>query len=144
MPSYANFFKLLTDSQIEKLHENTLSLLNNPGMKIENAQMLKALQKKGALVDFTAEIVRFPSKMIEEVIEIAAKEEKTRISAIAVKSDYSSVKETDYPNMLTFSWHTPFKNRNPKVQASFGGGAPCIMTIKWHKIVMQQEMMYCE
>ncbi len=61
MPSYANFFKLLTDSQIEKLHENTLSLLNNPGMKIENAQMLKALQKKGALVDFTTEIVRFPA-----------------------------------------------------------------------------------
>jgi hypothetical protein len=43
MPSYANFFKLLTDSQIEKLHENTLSLLNNPGMKKGNAQMLKAL-----------------------------------------------------------------------------------------------------
>jgi trimethylamine---corrinoid protein Co-methyltransferase len=124
MPFYANFFKLLTDSQIEKLHENTLSLLNNPGMKIENEQMLKALQKKGALVDFAAEIVRFPSKMIEEVIEIAAKEEKTRTSATAVKSGYFSVKETDYPNMLTFSWHTPFRNRNPKVQASFGGGAP--------------------
>jgi len=26
--------------------------------------------------------------------------------------------------MLTFSWHTPFKNRTPDVQASFGGGAP--------------------
>ena len=26
--------------------------------------------------------------------------------------------------MLTFSWHTPFKNRTPQVQASFGGGAP--------------------
>jgi hypothetical protein len=45
MSSHANFFILLKDSQIEKLHENTLSLLNNPGMKIENMQMLKALQK---------------------------------------------------------------------------------------------------
>ena len=28
------------------------------------------------------------------------------------------------PNQLTFSWHTPFAERTPKVQASLGGGAP--------------------
>jgi trimethylamine---corrinoid protein Co-methyltransferase len=124
MLSHPNFFKLLSDSEIERLHENTLSLLNNPGMRIENTKMLEALQKKGAIVDFGTEVVRFPRKIIEEVIEIAAKEEENRISSVAMKSDFYLVKETDYPNMLTFSWHTPFRNRVPKVQTSFGGGAP--------------------
>lgn len=115
-----NFLRVLNDYEVEQLHEEVLKLLENPGMKIENQEMLMALKKKGAEVDFTGEIVKFPRKLIEETIELARKDEVERVS----KKASDSKTELGYPNQLTFSWHTPFRNRAPLVQASLGGGAP--------------------
>ena len=118
MKPLSQFYKLLTDNELDELHEKAIDLLSDPGMKFENQTMLEALQKKGAKVDFTAQTARIPKKLIEEVIEIARKEELERVSG----KDLAS--ETEFTNRLTFSWHTPYRNRTPKVQASFGGGAP--------------------
>ena len=130
MKPIKDFFKVLSDSEVEMLHENVISLLEDPGMRIENKSMLEALHKKGANVDFANEIVKIPRKYSEEVIKIAGIEEKDRTlkalkeQAILMRGQLRYLKETRYGNMLTFSWHTPFKNRTPDVQASFGGGAP--------------------
>lgn len=120
MQPLSNFYKLLSENEIEMLHENVLKLLENPGMKIENQALLGALKKKGASVDFTGEIAKIPKKLTEEVIEIARRDEKERVAAKTGDPD----SEIGYPNELTFSWHTPFRNRTPKIAASFGGGAP--------------------
>jgi trimethylamine--corrinoid protein Co-methyltransferase len=69
-------------------------------------------------VDLGSELARFPRELVEETISIAAAEERERRSAGSPES------ELGYPNQLTFSWHTPFRNRTPAVQASIGGGAP--------------------
>jgi len=124
MKPIKDFFRVLSDSEVEMLHENAISLLEEPGMKIENKSMLEALYRKGAAVDFANHIVRFPKKYIEEVIGIASQEEKERTRSGVSGQAIETVPETSYEKMLTFSWHTPFRNRTPDIQASFGGGAP--------------------
>lgn len=118
MKPISQFYKLLTENELDELHEKVVDLLSDPGMKFENQAMLEALQKKGAKVDFANQIARLPKNLIEETIIIARKEELERTA----KKDLA--RETEFTNMLTFSWHTPYRNRTPKVQASFGGGAP--------------------
>lgn len=118
MKPLSQFYRLLSDSEIEEMHENIINLLSDPGMKFENKNMLEALQKKGAKVDFAGQTAKLPKKLIEETIEIARKEELERASGKDLES------ETEFTNRLTFSWHTPYRSRNPGVQASFGGGAP--------------------
>ncbi len=146
-----NFYKVLSDNEIDKLHENAVLLLEETGMKIENDAMLHALKNKGSVVDFSNNIVKIPRNFTEEVIKIASAEEKERVNNAAKKSlkysynssvgfqksgnknsansqnsgkDLSNIMETSYEDLLSFSWHTPFRNRTPAIQASFGGGAP--------------------
>jgi len=110
------FVQVLSDSELDMLHESALALLEDPGMKIENETALKALEAKGAIVDYEAEIVRFPRNLIEETIDIARKEEIRRFS--------QGNTTVDALDALTMSWHTPFHERTPDVQVSMGGGCP--------------------
>ena len=116
MRPLAGFFRALSDAEVDQLHDSVMALLENPGMRIENKEILQALEKKGAKVDYAAEVARFPRKLLEETIEIARREEAERLRA-----DPSGVNS---PGQLTFSWHTPFAERTPAVMASIGGGAP--------------------
>jgi trimethylamine--corrinoid protein Co-methyltransferase len=120
-----HFHRVLSDGEVERLHESACALLGDPGMRLENRALLEALRRKGASVDLTAEVARFPRGLIEETLEIAAVEERERRKAAAeVRQSGSEASELSYPDQLTFSWHTPFRNRTPPVQASIGGGAP--------------------
>lgn len=110
------FLKVLSDEEVEKLHDNALQLLHNPGIKIENEEALKALKARGAEVDFDNEVARFPRALIEETIKIAGKEEEERFSL-----GHTTV---DAPNALTMSWHTAYHERTPEVRVSIGGGCP--------------------
>ena len=120
MRPMTNFYRLLSDDEVGILHEKALKILEEPGMKIENRTMLEALKKKGAKVDLEGEIAKIPPGLMEEFIGMARRDEINRVEKKAKDNDL----ETAYPDMLTFSWHTPFRNRTPKVQASLGGGAP--------------------
>ncbi|MFC2145020.1 trimethylamine methyltransferase family protein [Actinomycetota bacterium] len=120
MRPMTDFYRLLSDDEVGILHEKALGILEEPGMKIENRTMLEALKKKGARVDLDGEIAKIPAGLMEEFIGMARRDEINRVE----KKDQDNDLETAYPDMFTFSWHTPFRNRTPKVQASLGGGAP--------------------
>ncbi len=120
MRPMTNFYRLLSDDEVEMLHEKALKILEDPGMKIENRTMLDALKKKGAVVDLEGETAKMPAELIEEIIGMVQRDEVSRME----KKNKDNDLETAYPDMLTFSWHTPFRNRTPEVQASLGGGAP--------------------
>ena len=109
-----DFLRMLSENELEKLHNAALALLQNPGMKIENETALAALRGRGARVD--GERVMFPPELVEETLLIAKEEEEQRFSDGAVTADA--------PNALTFSWHTPFRERTPPVTVSMGGGCP--------------------
>jgi trimethylamine:corrinoid methyltransferase-like protein len=104
---------------VDRLHDAAVELLADPGLRIENPALCDALRREGARVD--AETVRFPRELIEHTVALAAAEERTRLRA----AGDPWARESAYPDQLTFSWHTPFRNRAPDaVQASIGGGAP--------------------
>jgi trimethylamine--corrinoid protein Co-methyltransferase len=111
----AQFFRVLDEGELDLLHEQALAILEEPGMRIENGGILKALGKKGAIVDFRTEVVRFPKRLVEEVIGIARREEAERAKSSGT---------VGAPDALTFSWHTPFMERTPEVRVSLGGGCP--------------------
>jgi len=108
------FLRVLSDHELEKLHEAALGLLQDPGMKIENDIALEALQSRGATVE--GERVMFPPALVEETLSIARKEEEQRF--------LNGVSTAEAPNALTFSWHTPLKERTSTVVVSMGGGCP--------------------
>ncbi len=146
-----HFARVLSDAEVDRLHEQALRLLEDPGMRIENTEILQALARGGAKVDLQREIVRFPPRLVEETIAIARREEEERVRAARAADGAedgarrsgrpgpeasvwrgsagaggaaAADSELAYSNQLTFSWHTPFRNRAPRVQASIGGGAP--------------------
>ncbi len=118
MRPLAGFHRVLSDLEVERLYEGALELLADPGMRLENQAMLRALRRGGAAVDLDALVVRFPRELVEETVARARAEERRRAAAGRAAA------EASHPDQLGFSWHTPFHNRVPPLQASFGGGAP--------------------
>ena len=60
--------KVLTDSEVEKFHEKTLDVFENVGIKVTHDEALKVLKKRGANVDDASQIVRFPRKLVGELL----------------------------------------------------------------------------
>jgi trimethylamine--corrinoid protein Co-methyltransferase len=67
--SYA--FKLLPDEALERIHHESLSILETLGVRIPNKQILNIFKKNGAVVDFDTQVVRLPRKLVEQVIRQA-------------------------------------------------------------------------
>lgn len=106
--------EILTDRDFEKIHDLTLSVLENPGMKIIDDRMLEALKKKGASVDFNKKTVSFNSKLINETIEL-------------MKNDLKNGRIPKYLNGVTSE-----KTDKQGIQAKFGGA--CVQYLDWeHK-----------
>ncbi|MCS7222202.1 MAG: trimethylamine methyltransferase family protein [Anaerolineae bacterium] len=62
---------ILTESQVEQVHQAALSLLENPGVLSESDLFLDLFEKGGAWVDREARVIRVPSDMIETAIRSA-------------------------------------------------------------------------
>jgi trimethylamine--corrinoid protein Co-methyltransferase len=57
---------MLTEAQVEQVHNATLEVLEETGVTMENTRALKFLEEKGCKVDHEAMRVRFPRKIVEE------------------------------------------------------------------------------
>jgi len=51
--------KVLSDEEINQIHEATLDILENCGVKMDSPKMLSFLEKKGLSVDHQKQTVRF-------------------------------------------------------------------------------------
>lgn len=96
--------RLLTDDELRLLHEGSLRLLANTGMKFRSHGFLDALDAAGAKVDRNAQVVKFPANLIEATLETVRK-------------------QRGIVPQLPLSWHNNFTlaDRPSKVTASFGG-----------------------
>ncbi len=112
------FLKVFDDSEINKIHEYTLRILENPGMRIHHDGMLVALSKKGAKVDFESNTVFFPRKLIEESIKL-------------IQADYKEGRTPQYLNGVT----SEFTGKNC-IQAKFGGA--CIQFLDWKNRIFRE------
>ena len=59
---------LFADDELQRLHETSLDILADPGMRIMAPSLLRALQRHGATVDWTKEGVQFPRSLVERTI----------------------------------------------------------------------------
>lgn len=63
--------RVLSDNEIEQLHERTLSLLATTGVRVDTEKGRKILKKAGADVHNRTGTVRFPRYLVEECIRLA-------------------------------------------------------------------------
>lgn len=61
-------FKVLSESEINEIHNASLDILRSCGVKILSAEMLSFLKEKGLQVDEDAQIVKFSRDCLEDLI----------------------------------------------------------------------------
>jgi trimethylamine---corrinoid protein Co-methyltransferase len=110
---------ILTTDELQKIHDYTIKVLENPGMKIMNNLMQNALEAKGAKVDRKNQVVKFTSSIIEETLEM-------------VKKDYTEGKAPKYMNGVTNS------NSGKGIKAKFGGA--CIQELDWENKIYRDPL----
>lgn len=64
-------WNVLSESEVEAIHERTLRILAETGIKVTHAEALKVLRRRGAQVDEQAERVRFPRELVRELLALA-------------------------------------------------------------------------
>ena len=63
--------RVLSDAEIERLHEKSLEVLQTTGVKITHKEALARLKRAGAKVEEHSGRVRFPAPMVKELLESA-------------------------------------------------------------------------
>jgi len=58
-------------SDCERIHETSLSLLADPGVKLEHDEICERLLKSGARPGHDSQVIRFPREMVEEYLRLA-------------------------------------------------------------------------
>ncbi|PKP60926.1 hypothetical protein CVT91_04110 [Candidatus Atribacteria bacterium HGW-Atribacteria-1] len=64
-----NNLKVLSDGEVEIIHQSSLEILEKIGMKIHNDEILNLLKKSGCKVDFSTKRAFVPKKLIENVLK---------------------------------------------------------------------------
>jgi hypothetical protein len=60
--------KVLSDTEIATIHENSLIILESVGLQVESKKVLDLLYQQGCQVDFKNERVRFPRAIVEKCL----------------------------------------------------------------------------
>jgi len=63
-----NVVKVLSDAEIERLHKESLQVLEREGLLVPNERVLKLCRKAGAFVDEAAAIVRISPSLMEQLL----------------------------------------------------------------------------
>ena len=66
--AYDNLFTVLSDSDLDRIHDASFEVLEKTGMKFENGKALKLLGSAGCHVDHETMLVKFPGYVIEEAL----------------------------------------------------------------------------
>ncbi len=68
-----NTLKVLTDEDIENVHQTSLAILREVGVRVPHLQILKLLAENNAQVDFEQNIARLPADLVMNSIKNAKK-----------------------------------------------------------------------
>ena len=67
------FAEILTDEQINQIHETSLAILERVGVHVPHAEMLGKFADAGARVDHDSQRVRIPPDIVNRSLEQAGK-----------------------------------------------------------------------
>ena len=70
MGEVKHFIDVLTEAEVLKLHGEALTVLNDVGMKVPHPEALRRCARAGFAVDEGAQVVRFPSPLVEELLRV--------------------------------------------------------------------------
>ena len=62
---------VLSEEDIEKIHETTMKVLMNPGLRVDHNGARQVLKDAGCIVDDETRVVKFPREIVEAAIEKA-------------------------------------------------------------------------
>ena len=65
--------RFLTEDEVDRIYEKSLSILSEKGVKVEYAKALKIMDKAGAVVDYATENVKFSRELVEGALKTAPK-----------------------------------------------------------------------
>ena len=65
--------EILSQDRLNEVHERSLRLLAETGVRLESDAGRELLKKKGAVVDPASSVVRFPKKLVEESLALAGR-----------------------------------------------------------------------
>jgi len=66
--------RVLSDNEIEQVHERTLSLLATTGVRVDTERGRKILKEAGADVHNSTDVVRFPRSLVEECLRLVPRD----------------------------------------------------------------------
>ncbi|MBA7546587.1 Glycine betaine methyltransferase [subsurface metagenome] len=66
--------QVLSEEEKNRIHESSLKVLANTGVRMDTAKGRQILKKAGAEVDAKTGMVRFPRALVEESLRLAPKE----------------------------------------------------------------------
>jgi trimethylamine--corrinoid protein Co-methyltransferase len=66
--------RVLCEDECARIHEETLTILLDTGVRVDTERGRGYLKQAGALVDAETRIVRFPRKLVEECLKLAPKD----------------------------------------------------------------------
>ena len=64
-----NPIRFFTDEELYAIHQTSLQILENPGIRIDHPEGLKLLQDAGAQVSYKDKVAKIPSHLMEEVMK---------------------------------------------------------------------------
>ena len=67
-------FQVLSENECSRIHEESLKILKNTGIKVETPQGRQILKQAGALVDENTKIVKFPKNLVESSLKQVTKD----------------------------------------------------------------------
>jgi trimethylamine--corrinoid protein Co-methyltransferase len=65
--------KVLSDEECSRIHEGTLKILAETGVRVDTARGRRHLEQAGAMVDETTHIVRIPQKLVGDCLKLSPK-----------------------------------------------------------------------
>ena len=66
-------FKVLSDHEINQIHEASIDILENTGVRIYSKKVLDLLNDKGAIVDYDKKLAKLPQRLVEACLKSVPK-----------------------------------------------------------------------
>lgn len=114
----------------ERIHEASLALLENPGVKLEHDGIVETLLKAGAQAGAQAQVIRLPRKLVMECVEQAPAEvlfaARHEGGAVVGPQKTSKVWSAPGMNILRHGKHRPFTRFDMADMARLIGQLPHI------------------
>ncbi|MGE4565157.1 MAG: trimethylamine methyltransferase family protein, partial [Victivallaceae bacterium] len=109
--------KNINRPEAEAIHRASLELLENPGCRLEHEGIRQRLIKAGALETSHPEVLRFPRKLVEELLALAPREVRfdgrgNAASHTLTPDSKSIVWSVPGMNILENKIHRPFTSRD--------------------------------